>query len=96
MTRTDLIQQLTSRCAYLTPTDAQAVVVLFCQQITAAVARGDSVTFRCFGRFSQRVFPPRPGRNPKTGERLALSSKKKMVFKASKALHKALNEGVKR
>ena len=59
--------------------------------IAEALARGDDVTIAGFGRFVRTERPARDGRNPRTGERIAIGSSSGVSFKAGKALKEALN-----
>ena len=47
---------------------------------------------RSFGRFSIRNYKSRIGRNPKTGEKINVPSRKSIHFKMSKEMFKNLNE----
>ena len=61
------------------------------ERIALALARGDRVELRGFGAFSARVRSERLGRNPRTGEEVAVSSKVAPYFKAGKELRERLN-----
>jgi integration host factor subunit beta len=58
--------------------------VSFCH--SAALQTGKGVEFRGFGSFSLNYQPPRTGRNPNTGEKVAVPSKHVPHFKAGKEL----------
>ena len=59
--------------------------------IAEALARGEDVSVVGFGRFSRNDWPAREGRNPRTGERIAIGPSAGVSFKAGKALKDALN-----
>jgi len=59
--------------------------------ITAALAKGDSVTFVGFGTFSVKDRAARSGRNPQTGATIQIAAAKVPGFKAGKALKDAVN-----
>ena len=61
------------------------------ERIALALAEGDRVELRGFGAFSARVHSERLGRNPRTGEAVAVSSKAALHFKAGKELRERLN-----
>jgi integration host factor subunit beta len=61
-----------------------------------ALAAGERIEIRGFGSFSLHFRPPRQGRNPKTGETVALSGKHVPHFKAGKDLRERVNEGIDR
>jgi len=58
-----------------------------------ALATGERIEIRGFGSFSLHFRPPRQGRNPKTGEAVALSGKHVPHFKPGKDLRERVNEG---
>ncbi|HIW00935.1 MAG TPA: HU family DNA-binding protein [Candidatus Desulfovibrio intestinipullorum] len=51
-----------------------------------------SVLISSFGKFEARLKKPRPGRNPKTGEKMILSERMVATFKLSRKLRAQLNE----
>jgi integration host factor subunit beta len=57
-----------------------------------ALAQGERIEIRGFGSFSLHFRPPRQGRNPKTGEAVALSGKHVPHFKPGKDLRERVNE----
>lgn len=65
---------------------AKEFVELFFEEIRSALERGDSVKLSGFGNFSLREKKSRPGRNPKTGENVAVSARRVVVFKAGQKL----------
>jgi DNA-binding protein HU-beta len=59
--------------------------------ITAALASGDKVQISGFGTFEVRNREARMGRNPRTGEAVAIKASKAPAFKAGKGLKDAVN-----
>lgn len=59
--------------------------------ITDTVARGDKVSISGFGNFERRQRNARTGRNPQTGEQIAVAASKAPAFKAGKAFKDAVN-----
>jgi integration host factor subunit beta len=59
-----------------------------------ALAQGDRIEIRGFGSFSLHFRPPRQGRNPKTGETVALAGKHVPHFKPGKELRERVTESV--
>ena len=53
---------------------------------------GDRVELRGFGAFSVKKREPRTGRNPRTGEQVAVASKRVPYFKTGKDLRDRLNK----
>ena len=58
-----------------------------------ALAQGERIEIRGFGSFSLHFRPPRQGRNPKTGEAVALAGKYVPHFKPGKDLRERVNSG---
>jgi integration host factor subunit alpha len=60
--------------------------------IKASLANGDDLMISGFGKFQVRQKQPRKGRNPQTGEKMVISGRKVLTFKASKLLRKKIND----
>ncbi len=69
---------------------AEAAVGAVFASIAEALARGEDVAVAGFGRFARTERPAREGRNPRTGERIAIGPSSAVSFKAGKALKAAL------
>ena len=91
MIKSELVAKLAEQ-TNLTKTDAENVVSTVFKEITKALVKGNRVELRGFGVLSVRERKPRTGRNPKTGEKVEVSSKKVPFFKAGKSINKALNK----
>ena len=90
MKRADIVAHVASEGA-MTKQAAEAAVGAVFGSIAEALARGEDVTVTGFGRFARVDRPAREGRNPRTGERIAVGSSAGVSFKAGKALKDALN-----
>ena len=77
--------------AGMTKQAAEAAVGAVFASIAEALARGEDVTVIGFGRFSRKSWPAREGRNPRTGEAVAIGPSATVSFRAGKALKEALN-----
>ena len=86
MTRSELIAQLSERFPQLAKKDAEISVDELRKAISSALSGGNRVEIRGFGSFSLSYRPPRTGRNPKTGEKVAVPGKHVPHFKAGKEL----------
>src|SRR5512144_2144818 len=62
-------------------------------EITSALAEGDTVKLSSFGSFSIRQKGRRIGRNPKTGEEVLILPRLVLVFRPSQVLKTRINEG---
>jgi integration host factor subunit beta len=86
MTRSELIVLLAERFPQLVQKDAEMAVAEILGAIQAALANGNRIEIRGFGSFNLNYRPPRQGRNPKTGEPVAVTAKWIPSFKAGKEL----------
>lgn len=59
--------------------------------ITGATRAGDEVSLAGFGRFKAADRAARSGRNPATGETIAIPASRKLTFSPAKAVRDALN-----
>jgi integration host factor subunit alpha len=63
-------------------------------EISHALERGEMVKISSFGSFAVRRKGQRVGRNPKTGQEVAISPRRVLVFRASHALKDQINNGL--
>mgnify|MGYP005742469991 FL=1 len=94
MTKSELIERLAESQSQLTAKDMELAVKLILDQMADSLARGERIEIRGFGSFSLHYRAPRIGRNPKTGEQVALSGKYAPHFKPGKELRERVNEGL--
>lgn len=86
MTKSELIEAIGRKQAQLPYKDVELSVRTLIEQLAQALATGERIEIRGFGSFSLHFRPPRIGRNPKTGEAVALSGKYVPHFKPGKEL----------
>ena len=91
MTKSELIDRLAEQQKHLAHVDVELSVKSILEQMSAALAAGDRIEIRGFGSFSLHYRAPRMGRNPKTGEAVALPGKYVPHFKPGKALRERVN-----
>lgn len=91
MTRSELIKQLMTLNPHLAKADLEKIVVTIFKKIADTLSADGRVELRGFGTFGIKVIPERPGRNPKTGEKVMIAQKSKPFFKAGKQLKEKLN-----
>ena len=92
MTRSDLVEELANRFAQLTHKDAESAVKAILDAMGQAMVRGHRIEIRGFGSFTINRSPPRMGRNPRSGESVAIPEKRVPHFKPGKALREAVDE----
>ncbi|RME37337.1 MAG: integration host factor subunit beta [Deltaproteobacteria bacterium] len=93
MTKSELIEKLSYTAGGLNKREAEMVVNTIFESIGTALAEGDRVEIRGFGSFSVREREARLARNPKSGEVVAIPSKKTPFFKTGKELKIRVNNG---
>ena len=93
MKRSDLISRIASQQEHLPEADVEIAVKAMLEQLSAALANGERIEIRGFGSFSLHYRPLRIGRNPKTGESVALAAKYVPYFKPGKELRERVNQG---
>ncbi len=89
LTKAELADALFERLG-LNKREAKDMVDGFFEEICQALERGVSVKLSGFGNFQLRHKPTRPGRNPKTGEEIAISARRVVTFHASQKLKAAV------
>jgi len=85
MNRSDLINELKNRTD-LSRKDSERFVETFFEAISETLAENERVEIRGFGSFTVKNYKPYVGRNPKTGMKIEVSSKKLPFFKVGKEL----------
>jgi len=91
MTKSELIEALARKQNHLAYKDVELAVKGLLEQMSQALATGNRIEIRGFGSFSLHYRPPRVGRNPKTGESVALPGKHVPHFKPGKELRERVN-----
>jgi nucleoid DNA-binding protein len=89
LTKKDLIE-LVAKKANLTNKASRDAVQAFLNGVRDSLKRGEKVVITGFGTFSIRKRAQRPGRNPKTGEKITITARKAPGFTPGKTLKKAV------
>ena len=89
MTKADLVEMLFNRMG-INKRDAKDMVDAFFDEIRTALESGRTVKLSGFGNFQLRDKAQRPGRNPKTGEEIAITARRVVTFHASQKLKEAV------
>ena len=90
MTKSELIEEV-ARVSDLTKKHSEVIVNTVFQSIIEAMQKDDKIELRGFGSFRIRHRRSRQGRNPKTGDRVAVPAKKIPYFKPGKELKELIN-----
>ena len=91
MIKSELIARLAEQNPHLYQRDVERIVTTVFDEITDALRRGDRVELRGFGAFSVKRRPARIGRNPRTGDSVAVAEKHVPFFKTGKEWRERLN-----
>ena len=91
MTKSELIDRLAVIQKHLSHPDVELGVKTILEQMSASLAAGERIEVRGFGSFSLHYRAPRMGRNPKSGEAVALPGKHVPHFKPGKALRERVD-----
>ena len=90
MTKAELIEEV-ARVVEMTRKDSETIVETIFDSIVNSLHKGEKIEIRGFGSFRTRQRQPRVGRNPKTGSRVEVPSKRIPYFKPSKELRDLVN-----
>lgn len=93
MTKSDLIEALAESQSHLALRDVELAVKGLLERMSQALSTGERIEIRGFGSFSLHFRPPRMGRNPKSGDAVALRGKYVPHFKPGKELRERVNKG---
>ena len=92
MTKSELIEILARRQSHLKAEDVDLAVKSLLEMMGGALASGERIEIRGFGSFSLHYRPPRLGRNPKTGDSVALPGNHVPHFKPGKELREKVSD----
>jgi integration host factor subunit beta len=93
MTKAELVDEV-ARVVQLTKKQAETIVNIVFDSIVESLRSGQKIELRGFGSFRLRNRKSRTGRNPKTGEKVEVPSKKIPYFKPGKELKELINKAV--
>jgi DNA-binding protein HU-beta len=85
MVKADLVE-IVAREANITKVRAEEAVEAIIETLKSALARGDRIELRGFGVFEVKPRKRGVGRNPRTGEEVAIPAGKTTRFRPGKAL----------
>ena len=92
LTRADLSEAVYKTIG-LSRAESAELVEMVLDEISNAIARGESVKLSSFGVFHVRSKSERIGRNPKTGVEVPITPRRVMVFKPSHLMKARVNGG---
>ncbi len=95
MTKSDLVEQI-AELKNLPKGRAAAVVDMVFEAMEQAMARNERIEVRGLGSFEIRNYGAYKGRNPRTGDSVAVKPKRLPFFKVGKDLKDLINAKLKR
>jgi len=90
-TKAHIAKKIADDCGFMKG-EATEIVEKLLEIMKARLASGEDVMLSGFGKFSVKSKHARRGRNPKTGEPMALHARRVVTWKYSPVLKKACNE----
>ncbi len=90
MNKAELIASIADRSG-LSKADAGKALEAFVSTVTDGLAAGERVSLVGFGTWSVDERAARMGRNPRTGEEIAIAAKKVVKFKVGATLANSVN-----
>ena len=93
MTKAELVDEV-AKVVQLTKKQAETIVNIVFDSIVDSLRSGQKIELRGFGSFRLRNRKSRTGRNPKTGEKVEVPSKKIPYFKPGKELKELINKAI--
>lgn len=91
MNKSELIKALADE-TNLPADDASLVVNTFFDEMKSSLLAGERIEIRGFGSFKIKEYAGYAGRNPKTGESVAVAAKRLPFFRAGKELKEFINQ----
>lgn len=90
MTKADLIENVYLKTGFSKKESAEIVEMVF-DLIKTTLETGEKIKIAGFGNFVVKDKATRRGRNPQTGDEIAISSRKILSFKPSQVLKQSIN-----
>src|SRR5512141_2669698 len=91
MTKSQLIDRIAEKSPQVPRREVEAIVNAVFDSMIEALCRGERIEIRGFGSFAVKMRAPREGRNPKTGQKVAVPIRRALSFTVGKELRDRLN-----
>jgi integration host factor subunit alpha len=91
MTKADIAKLVWEQVGGFSKREAADLVDLVFETMKETIGRGEKVKVPGFGNFVPHDTPPRPGRNPKTGQVVPIADRRVLKFRPSPRLNEVLN-----
>ncbi len=90
LTQADMAESLFNELG-LNKREARELVDLCFEELKASLAVGEPVKLSGFGNFDLRDKKERPGRNPRTGEKIPVAARRVVTFRPGQKLQARVN-----
>ncbi len=90
LTKADMAESLFNKLG-LNKQEARELVDLSVEELKASLAVGEPVKLSGFGNFDLRDKKERPGRNPRTGEKVLITARRVVTFRPGNKLKARVN-----
>ena len=90
LTKADIAQKIANDCGFMKG-EASEIIEKLLEIMKDRLASGEDVMISGFGKWQVKSKHARRGRNPKTGEEMALDARKVVTWKYSPVFKKAVN-----
>ena len=91
MTKSELIERLATQQSHIPAKTVEDAVKEMLEHMASTLAQGERIEIRGFGSFKVKEYGSYAGRNPRTGEKVAVEPKRLPFFRAGKELKEYLN-----
>ena len=93
LVKSDLLKQFRDNWPNFQKKHLNKIFEIFVEEIKNSLKRGEAVEIRSLGRFSVKVQKEKVGRNPRTGEKIMVKKKKRVIrYKMAKEIFDKINE----
>ena len=93
MTKAELVEIVCEKTGFTRHESAEFLEKVFAI-MKETLEKGEKIKISGFGNFVVRQKRSRKGRNPQTGEEMAIAERRVLTFRPSQVLRKVLNPGV--
>lgn len=91
MNKSDLVEILADQLKTLSKKEVDLIVDTIFNKMTESLGKGERIEIRGFGSFEVRVRDARQGRNPKSGDKVFVNTRRVPFFKVGKELKERIN-----
>lgn len=91
MTKSMLAEKIAEKLPEFTKKQVEIFLNTIFDSMKESICKGEKIEIRGFGIFRPKERKAKLARNPKTGEKVEISSRKTIHFKIGKSFHKSLN-----